>query len=118
MPWKLRATPLLTMRVLLDESVPRRFGFLIEAHYVRTVQQCGWAGLKNGESLRAAQTGFEVLVTADQNMEYQQNSQVLPLSVIVLIASSNHLDALKPLVPRLLACLAEIRAGEFHRIAG
>ncbi len=60
------------MRVLLDESIPRRFGFLLTGHYVRTVQHCGWSGLKNGELLRVAQADFDVLVTADQNMQYQQ----------------------------------------------
>ena len=82
------------MRVLLDASVPRRFGFLLEGHFVRTVQHCGWSGLKNGELLRAAQADFDVLVTADQNMQYQQNPNTLPIPVVVLTANSNRLESL------------------------
>jgi len=62
------------MRVLLDEQLPRHLTREISGHDVRTVQQCGWAGFKNGELLRvAADAGFEVLVTADRNLQFQQN---------------------------------------------
>ena len=55
------------MRVLLDEQLPRHLAGEIAGHDVSTVQQCGWAGLKNGELLRpAAAEGFDVLVTADR----------------------------------------------------
>jgi len=62
------------VRVLLDEQLPRRLARELTGHQVRTVHQQGWAGLKNGELLRrAAREGFEVFVTADQNLEFQQN---------------------------------------------
>ena len=67
------------MRILLDESVPRALGFLIHGHFVRTAQAAGFAGLLNGELLAAMKAaGFDVLVTFDQNLPYQQNVQ-LPL---------------------------------------
>ena len=66
------------MRVLLDEQLPRHLAREIGGHDVSTVQQRGWAGLKNGELLRvAADAGFEVLVTADRNLQFSENLQVL-----------------------------------------
>lgn len=62
------------MRVLLDEQLPRHLARELTGQQVRTVQEQGWAGLTNGELLkRAADDGFEVFVTADQNLEFQQN---------------------------------------------
>ena len=62
------------MRVLLDEQLPRHLTRELRGHEVSTVQQKGWAGLKNGELLRrAADAGFEVFLTADRNLEFQQN---------------------------------------------
>ena len=80
------------MRVLLDEQLPRQLAQEIRDHDVRTVQQQGWAGLGNGELLqRAADAGFEVFLTADRNLQFQQNLIHSPLRVIVLTASSNAL---------------------------
>jgi predicted nuclease of predicted toxin-antitoxin system len=106
------------MRVLLDESVPRRLGFLLEGHYVRTVQRCGWSGLKNGDLLRTAQAHFDVLVTADKNMQYQQNPRQLPIPVVMLSAGNNRLESFQPLVPELLAVLADVKPGEFRCVGG
>ena len=106
------------MRVLLDESVPRRLGFLLEGHFVRTVQRCGWSSLKNGDLLRIAQTDFDVLVTADKNMQHQQNPKLLPIPVAMLIASNNRLESFQPLVPELLAALADVKPGEFRCVGG
>ena len=76
------------MRVLLDEQLPRQLARELTGHDVRTVQQQGWAGLRNGELLRrAAEDGFEVFVTADQNIAFQQNLTGSPLRVIALTAT-------------------------------
>ena len=61
------------MRILLDESLPRRLSLEFPEHEVQTVQRCGWAGLKNGALLKVASEGFQVLLTGDQNIQYQQN---------------------------------------------
>jgi hypothetical protein len=77
------------MRVLLDEQLPRQLAREITGHEVSTVQQRGWAGLKNGELLRVAvDSGFEVLVTADRNLQFQQNLSQSRLGIILLIAPS------------------------------
>ena len=94
------------MLVLLDEQLPRHLAREIGGHNVSTVQQRGWAGLKNGELLRvAADAGFEVLVTADRNLQFQQNLSQSRLGIILLIAPSNALEDILPLVPNLLATI-------------
>ncbi len=107
------------MRVLLDEQLPRHLARELTGHDVRTVQQQGWAGRKNGELLRrAADEGFEVFLTADQNLEFQQNLARAPLGVVVLVAPSNALEDLLPLVPGALAAIYAGRPGQVVRVAG
>jgi hypothetical protein len=92
------------MLVLLDEQLPRHLAREIGGHNVSTVQQRGWAGLKNGELLRvAADAGFEVLVTADSNLQFQQNLSLAQLGIVLFVAPSKALEDLRPLVPKLLA---------------
>ena len=77
------------VRVLLDEQLPRQLARELTGHRVRTVQQEGWAGMKNGELLRrAVEAGYEVFVTADQNLEFQQNLAHSGVVVLVLVARS------------------------------
>lgn len=104
------------MRILLDESLPRDLGKEIRGHEVTTVQQAEWAGLENGELLRRAVSRFDVLVTGDQNIEHQQNPALLPVPVVILVAASNRIDALRPLVPELLEVLANLAGAKFIRI--
>jgi predicted nuclease of predicted toxin-antitoxin system len=107
------------VRVLLDEQLPRQLAPYLTGHEVRTVQQQGWAGLKNGELLqRARRAGFEAFVTADQNLTFQQNLQNVSLFVVVLIAPSNALEDLLPVIPAALAVMVNPKAGEAVRIGG
>lgn len=99
------------MRVLLDESLPRRLKGELPGHEVVTVVECGWAGTKNGKLLARASSRFDVFVTADQNLQYQQNLAALPLPVVVLVARDNRFETLKPLAPRLLDALTTLRPG-------
>jgi hypothetical protein len=85
------------VRVLLDEQLPRQLASYLVGHDVRTVQQQSWAGLKNGILLEeAAAAGFAVLVTGDQNLQFQQNLAKRQLGVVVMCARSNALDDLLP----------------------
>lgn len=97
------------MRLLLDESVPRRFRHALPGHIVKTAVEMGWGGRKNGELLALAATEFEVFITVDQNLPYQQNIQALPISVVVLVAPSIELQALLPLVPHLEETLSTLQ---------
>ena len=77
------------MCVLLDECLPRRLRSHLAGHDVQTVQAMGWSGKKNGELLRVvAAQGFEVLITADQNMQYQQNLEGGGRAIVVLVAEA------------------------------
>ena len=104
------------MRVLLDESLPRPLGGVLRGHEVRTVVQEGWKSFENGALLRVAAERFDVLLTADQNLEFQQNATKLPLAVVVLVAESNRLEALEPLVPELLKVLANLQPKTIIRV--
>lgn len=105
------------MRVLLDEQLPRQLARHLVELEVATVQQQGWAGLTNGALLeRAAESAFDMFLTADQNLEFQQNLARSRLAVVVLVAPSNTIEDLLPLVPRLLATLPHARPGGVVRV--
>ena len=104
------------MRLLLDESVPRRFGLSLVTHAVRTVVEVGWSGIENGELLARAANEFDALITVDKNLEYQQNLEALPITVIVLFAQSNELPHLLPLIPKLEEVLANLLPRTLVRI--
>jgi Domain of unknown function (DUF5615) len=87
------------MRILLDESLPKDFAPLITGHEVSTVKAAGWSGIKNGKLLSLAGAEFQVFVTADRNLEFQQNLTTLPIAVVVLVARSNRVQHLERLVP-------------------
>ena len=67
------------MRLLLDESLPRRLGRYLPSHSVKTVVEMGWGGIKNGKLVALAAGQFDAFLTADKNLPYQQNPSTLPL---------------------------------------
>lgn len=79
------------MRILLDECIDRRLTKDIVGHEVKTVPQMGWATIKNGELLALAEDEFDVFLTVDRNLSFQQNLPKFNLAVIVLCAPSNRL---------------------------
>jgi hypothetical protein len=93
------------VRVILDECIDRRFAKDIQGYEVLTVPQAGWAGIKNGELLTRTQTQFDVFVTVDRNLAFQQNIPQFTIAVIVLQAQTNRLKDLRPLLPNLLQIL-------------
>jgi len=106
------------VKVLLDECVDRRFAQAIGGHFVRTVPQMGWQGLKNGRLLALAEKEFEVLVTTDRNLSFQQHLPKFDIAVIVLEARSNRLADLLPLAPKLLTLLPGVKRGVVRRVMG
>ena len=100
------------MRVLLDECLPRRLGGLLAGHDIRTVQQEGWAGLKNGALLRSIEGAFAAFITVDKNMPAQNAVTSRSFGVVILRASSNRFDALAPLAPFILSKLETLGPGE------
>jgi predicted nuclease of predicted toxin-antitoxin system len=106
------------MRILLDESLPRQLAQALAGHDVRTVVQQRWTGLKNGDLLRLAKDeGFEVFVTADQNLEYQQNLARSGLGIVVVKVARNRMTELRPLVPSIMNAISSVRPGTVMRVA-
>ena len=102
--------------LLLDESLPRRLKGELLGHDVSTVVECGWSGVKNGKLLALAAANFDVFVTADQNLQYQQNLAALPISVIVLVAHNSRLETLRELIPEVLSSLASMQPRSLLRV--
>lgn len=96
------------MRILLDEDLPRRLGSLVLGHEVATVQRSGWSGIKNGKLFAMASARFDVFLTMDGNLEYQQNLSALPIAVLVIEAVSNRMEHLEPIVPSILRALQQV----------
>lgn len=100
------------MKLLLDECVDRRLAREIVNHEVQTVPQMGWAGLKDNQLLVFAAAEFDVFITVDRNLSFQQDLFKFDIAVIVLHASSNRLADLKPLIPGILAVLDTAAKGQ------
>ena len=106
------------MRVLLDENLPRALAAELREHQVTTVQAVGWSGTKNGELLRRARAHFDVLLTMDRGLRYQQNRNMLPLRVLIVRAPSNRMIHLEPLVESILRTLGELKPGQLREVGG
>jgi predicted nuclease of predicted toxin-antitoxin system len=100
------------MKVLLDECVTRYLKRDFTGHEVFTIEEAGFKGLKNGRLLQAASRQYDVLVTVDQNLQYQQNLKTFTIAVVVMKAKRSTYPMLKPLIPHVLAALEELKPGE------
>ena len=106
------------MRVLLDECLPKRLRRDLPGHEVSTVSEAGWAGLSNGALLRRAGETFDVFVTVDRNLTFQQNLSNLRVAVVVLVAISNEFEVLRPLMSEVLALLPALVRSRVVRVGG
>jgi len=101
------------MRILLDECVPKRLKRQLLNYQLRTVVEMGWSGKKNGELLKLMQQeGFTILLTTDQNLRHQQNLRKTGVAVVVMVAPSNRLADLIPLLPNVSEAIKRIVVGE------
>jgi hypothetical protein len=105
------------VRVLLDECLPRQLRRALPGHQVRTVPEAGWAGVSNGELLHRAAPEFDVFLTVDRNLTFQQNLTSLELAVVVLVAVSNDVEDLRPLMSKVLEILPSLRKGQVVRVS-
>lgn len=105
------------MRLRLDECVPRPLKRDLVGHDVSHVTDMGWSSKRNGDLLRLMVTsGFETLLTVDQSLEFQQNLRALPIGVLVVLAPTNRVQDLRPLVPRILEELGRLSPGAVIRV--
>lgn len=100
------------MRVLLDECVDHRLAGAIVGHQVQTVPRMGWAGKRNGEIMALAAADFDVFITVDRSLANNYDIARHDLAVVILVAASNRIVDLMPLIPRLLANLKTLKPGE------
>ena len=104
------------MKILLDESLPRRLKNDLKGHDVETVPEAGWQGKKNGELLKLMEGKFDCFITADQNLQYQINLRNTPIPIIILISPSNRYSDIKPLINNILKQLQSGNLGKITRI--
>jgi hypothetical protein len=100
------------VRILLDECVDQRFRRDLVGHDVTTVQEAGWAGKKNGELLALAAKTYDVFLTVDRNLYFQQNRSAITIAILVLVARTNRLADLKPLANDVLSELSDLKPGQ------
>jgi hypothetical protein len=99
------------VRIFLDECVDWRLARDIVGHEVKTARQMGWTTIKNGELLALAAVSFDVFVTVDRNLSFQQNLTAYSIAVLVLSARTNRLADLRPLVPKILVSIDIAQSG-------
>jgi len=106
------------MRVVIDECSPKALKRHLtdHGHECVTVQQAGWAGKKNGELLNLADSLFDVLVTLDTNVEYQQSLAGRKIAIVVLHSSSNRLEHLRQYFPECVRAIEKIKQGQIVRV--
>jgi predicted nuclease of predicted toxin-antitoxin system len=106
------------MKVLFDECAPRALkSFLTKhGHESLTVQEAGWSGKQNGELLSLAEAAFDVFVTVDTNLRYQQNLVGRKISVVILHSSSNRLEHLRQYFPDCVSAIEKIKPGEIVQV--
>lgn len=100
------------MKLLIDECLPRKLKFALSDYDVFTVPEMGWSGKKNGELLRLMVDEFDVFITIDGNLRYQQSITDLPIAMILLSAHNNKLESLLPLIPQIHDHLKHIEKGQ------
>jgi hypothetical protein len=106
------------MKVLLDECIDRRLANELSGYEVKTVPAMGWAGLKNGQLLPLAAQEFDVFLTVDRNLPYQQGLTNYNIAVLILRSPTNRLLDLKAFVPNILATLPTAQAGQATTVGG
>lgn len=105
------------MRILIDECIDERLRHEFSAHDCQTARYARLAGLRNGDLLIAAETaGFEVIITVDQNIPFQQDLSGRTIAVLILCTQTNRLSDLRKIVPDVLVALGSIQPGQVMRV--
>lgn len=105
-------------RILLDECLPKRLKGDLVGHDARTAPEMGWAGRQNGDLLTLAEAQFDVFLTVDKNLSFQQNLGQFKIAVVVLVAKGNKRSDLQPLIQQVLATIGTIQPGQLVKVGG
>ena len=107
------------MRLLLDECVPRPLLRDLTGHDAHHVVDMGWSSKRNGELLKLMLSDrFDALLTVDQNLPFQQNLRASGIGVVVVVARTNRVKELQPLMPKILTALSTVKPGELLTVGG
>ena len=104
------------MKGLLDECLPRKLKLDVRADFVRTVPEMSWASIENGALLRLAESEFDVFLTRDRNLEYQQNLATFDLAIVVMVAATNDIEDLRPLMDAVNGTIRSIKRTEVRYV--
>lgn len=99
------------MKIIIDECVPSIVKRGLPERSIITVQDMGWAGIKNGQLLKLVAAQFEVFITSDKNLRHQQNLSAIDVSIILL--PSNQVPVINALLPKIDSALANIGENDF-----
>ena len=100
------------LRILINESLPLELAAAIEGYHAVSVRAQGWSGLRNGVLLRAAHdAGFDVVLTADQSLPFQQNLNRIGIAVVVISGVRNRIRDLRPLIPEVILAMKRLEPG-------
>ena len=102
------------MRILLDECVPWPMHRLLTNHSCTSVQAQGWGGIKNGELLRLAETDFDLFITSDQNIRYQQNLAGRKIAILEL--STNDIERIEAAASLIQNAVDKIEREQFQQL--
>ena len=104
------------MKILLDECLPRRLLRDLSGFSATTVPRQGWAGAKDRELIQLAEEEFDVFITIDSNLVFQQNLKKSGLCIVVLCAVNSRYETLQPLIPELLDAIGHSSPGDRVRV--
>jgi predicted nuclease of predicted toxin-antitoxin system len=104
------------MKILIDECLPRKRKQTLKEHEVMTVPEAGWTDNKNGELLRLMIGAFDIFITIDNNLEYQQQLISQPVSCVILSAKNNRFESLVTLMSEVRHALETVQSGQVNRI--
>jgi len=102
------------MKIIIDECVPHLVKKRLPEREIKTVQEMGWAGVKNGELLKLVESEFDVFITSDKNLRYQQNLQERKIAILLL--PSNQVPVIGNLLPLIDEKLGIIKENDFLEI--
>ena len=103
-------------RVLLDENLPRKLRRDLPEFFVRTVQEEGWTSFTNGELLGRAHQTFDVLLTADRRLQFQQNLPRFEIGVVVILTLSLRFRTIRSAIEQIRSALADVKPGELIQV--
>ena len=106
------------MRILLDECIPRKLKQHFSGLEIKTVSEMGWSSIKNGKLLTlAVENRFDIFLTIDKNLRYQQNMDKYPISIVVMDVLRSKISLMQLLIPQLMAMVDKIEKHKIYEIS-